>query len=374
MCLDGSPAVFYLWQPPTPSTKYIVFLEGGGWCYGMTDDATLADCVSRANTTLGSSTTYPPTYQPSYEGGNGLLSNDSTINPTTYDFNMVYARYCDGASFAGDVAAPVNVNGTTIYFRGHRILHAIWNTLVTSYGLGSATEAVLAGCSAGGLATYVHCDEFSAFVTQTVTSRGLPAPKTRCVSDAGYFPDYVALPSGVPVLRTQYQSVVRVQNTTGGVNAACVAGTAPADQWQCFFPQYTAPFLKTPIFALNSDVDSWQLEADWFAQAAPGTPWETCAKNIDDCTGPQLAAVQNFSATYVSETLSPILSPESPHGAFISSCFEHCQSGVTWQQGAKIGGRTIGAVFDDWYRQTEPSAATKAVMCPYPCSEAGSSC
>lgn len=45
-------------------------------------------------------------------------------------------------------------------------------------GLLNADAAILSGCSAGGLATYLHCDAFASLVA--------PTP-TKCVADAGYF-------------------------------------------------------------------------------------------------------------------------------------------------------------------------------------------
>lgn len=46
-------------------------------------------------------------------------------------------------------------NVLQIYFRGHRILDAILNALFKR-GLKEATQVLLTGCSAGGLATYLH--------------------------------------------------------------------------------------------------------------------------------------------------------------------------------------------------------------------------
>jgi len=43
---------------------------------------------------------------------------------------------------------------------------------------GTTKEAMLSGCSAGGLATYLHCDAFADMVA--------PVP-AKCVADAGYF-------------------------------------------------------------------------------------------------------------------------------------------------------------------------------------------
>ena len=74
------------------ANKWIINFKGGGWCYD--EDS----CAQRSKTTLGSSKSWgkTDTYQ-------GLLSADQTINPNFYNWNLAYAMYCDGASFAGNV-------------------------------------------------------------------------------------------------------------------------------------------------------------------------------------------------------------------------------------------------------------------------------
>lgn len=49
-----------------------------------------------------------------------------------------------------------------LYFRGALNLAAVLDSLVSTYGLGAATELVLSGDSAGGLATYHHVDYIAA--------------------------------------------------------------------------------------------------------------------------------------------------------------------------------------------------------------------
>ena len=77
-----------------------------------------------------------------------------------------------------------------------------------------------------------------------------------------------------------------MQNCSSGVNQDCIAAyTSKGETWRCFFPQvhrhplrnilthgfmnvsplptsptqYTYPYIKSPIFALNSQYDTWQL-------------------------------------------------------------------------------------------------------------------
>jgi hypothetical protein len=48
-CLDGGPYGFYFVPSPSASTKWTVYLQGGGWCVNETD------CLGRAHTILGNS-------------------------------------------------------------------------------------------------------------------------------------------------------------------------------------------------------------------------------------------------------------------------------------------------------------------------------
>lgn len=72
--------------------KLIMHLEGGGWCYNEDD------CVERSRTALGSSKNWPPTAI-----FNGFLSDNPFTNPLFFEWTLVYLKYCDGASFAGNV-------------------------------------------------------------------------------------------------------------------------------------------------------------------------------------------------------------------------------------------------------------------------------
>ncbi|PSS08446.1 Pectin acetylesterase [Actinidia chinensis var. chinensis] len=94
--------------------------------------------------------------------------------PLTYFFNWnrVKLRYCDGASFAGDSEDKA----AQLQFRGQRIWSVAMEDLM-SKGMRNANQALLSGCSAGGLAAILHCDEFRYLFPRRT--------KVKCLSDAG---------------------------------------------------------------------------------------------------------------------------------------------------------------------------------------------
>ena len=68
------------------------------------------------------------------------------------------------------------MDGTPIYFRGNAILKAILQYLRDN-GMKEASDVILTGCSAGGLATYIHAD----YVRSVLP----PSVKYHAIADAG---------------------------------------------------------------------------------------------------------------------------------------------------------------------------------------------
>ena len=82
--------------------------------------------------------------------------------------------YCDGNSFSGNRDDPVEINGDKIYFRGRRVIDETLKALKDNFGLDKADTVLLTGCSAGGLATYLHTDyvheQLKTFVVTALTT------------------------------------------------------------------------------------------------------------------------------------------------------------------------------------------------------------
>jgi len=66
-----------------------------------------------------------------------------------------------------------------LYYAGRRMLDAVLSDLLHSRGMNGATDVVMSGCSAGGLAIYLNADHVAKVLP--------PRAKFRVIADSGYF-------------------------------------------------------------------------------------------------------------------------------------------------------------------------------------------
>jgi len=341
LCLDGTPGGFYF-RPGDGdgSSSWLVHFEGGGWC--ISDE----DCLARSKTDIGSSKNWPSRGLPSMDGGaHGILSNNPTINPDFYNWNMVHVNYCDGASYAGNVGGTYVFNGTNLYFRGRFILDAVITKLL-DMGVSSAKELIVKGCSAGGLAIYIHIDHIRTRVPISVRVIGAP--------DSGFFldvPDWAGNPSYTPL----YQWIFKTQNATGSTNQECVADQKPGEEWKCFMAPYALPYIRTPLFVFNAFYDAWQL------QHIVKLP---CLSNISACNATEMAAFLNMRN--VMDKGLEILK-DAGGGLFLESCVIHGLAGSdqVWSQ-QMVGKQSMRETFAAWYYQ-RPGLEYQEIDCEWPC-------
>jgi len=329
-CLDGSPPAYY-YRPGIGegASKWLLHLQGGGWCVST------GDCANRANSSLGSSNSWPRTGPPTADGGAaGILSADPIINPHFANWSVAFLGYCDGGSYAGSVSDPVPVgNGDVIFYRGRHILDEFVSKLLSS-GVSSASEVILSGCSAGGLAAFLHADYVGSLLPKSVRYSAAPG--------AGFFlADFPAYTGGYEYL-SNYKWVASAMNVTPNVNAGCVAyyATQPDALWKCFTAPYTLPFITTPTFVSNSLADSWQASN---IMSFPCNPTSSGSCNADE-----LAYLDRFRAAMVDQ-LAPVLQSKT-HGAFLQECFVHVVLGTaqSWN-GTVVAGQTQAQTFSAWY-------------------------
>lgn len=342
LCLDGSaPAFYYRPGVGAGANKWLLHLQGGGWC------TSTGDCAARANSSLGSSASWPRTGPPTADGGAaGFLSADADVNPLFSQWGVAFLGYCDGGSYAGSVAEPVPVgNGDVIFYRGRHILDAFVTKVLSMGGL-AATDVILSGCSAGGLAAFLHADYVGSLLPPSVRFSAAPG--------AGFFlADHPAYGGGFEYL-AHYQWVAATMNVSTSVDADCVAFYAAqpgAPLWRCFTAPYTLPFITTPLFVSNSLADSWQAGN---IMALP------CDPRGKACNATELAYLDAFRGAMV-EQLAPVLQAKA-HGAFLQECFVHVVLGTdTSWNGTRVQGQTMTDTFERWYFGTGAAGSAKAV-------------
>ncbi|CAM0912391.1 unnamed protein product [Alopecurus aequalis] len=344
VCLDGSPPAYQLQRGfGSGCHNWLVYLEGGGWC------STIEDCSKRKKSGLGSSSLMEAVQLA------GIFSADPKQNSDFYNWNIVFVRYCDGASFSGDTEGE-DQDGTKLFFRGLRIWEALMDELMEK-GLASATQTLLAGCSSGGLATLLHCDDFSARFPHTVP--------VKCLSDAGFFLDKKDI-SGERFIRSVYNGVIHLQNVSKVLPKDCLTRKEPAD---CFFPSEVIKSINTPTFILNSGYDSWQIQNVLVPdESSPENSWFTCKTDIRKCDSTQMKAFHGLRKTLVDDL--KVVEGKEDWGLFIDSCFTHCQTPfrISWGSpiSPRLGTKRIADAVGDWYFGR--SQEVEQIDCEYPCN------
>ncbi|XP_054802046.1 pectin acetylesterase 12-like isoform X3 [Prosopis cineraria] len=298
VCLDGTLPGYHLHRGfGSGANSWLIQLEGGGWCN------TIKSCVFRKTTRRGSSK-----HMEHQIPFTGILSNKAEENPDFFNWNRVKLRYCDGASFSGDSEDKT----AQLQFRGQKIWLAAMEELM-SKGMQNADQALLSGCSAGGLASIIHCDEFQSLFPKST--------KVKCLGDAGLFLDVVDV-SGGRTLRNLFGGVVKLQGVQKNLPERCLNKLDPTS---CFFPQNLINDVKTPLFILNAAYDAWQLQASLAPPSAdPHGSWNNCKSNHANCNSSQIRFLQDFRNQMLNVLKGFSLSSQT--GLYINSCFAHCQS------------------------------------------------
>ena len=366
VCLDGTVPGYYFapantTADPTAASKWVLYFKGGGWCYDE------ASCASRAKTDLGSSDHMPASFT-----FGGVMDSEAAVNPEFAAFNRVVMYYCDGASFSGDNDAPYVDAKTnqTIYFRGRRVLGALLDTLVKSHGLGAATDVLLSGGSAGGLSTYLHADR----VHDYMKAHAPKLTRFKAAPVSGFFLLH-ANAAGKPVYPNEMQYVYGMQNASAGVHPSCVASLPADEQWRCIFANYSYAHTSTPVFPLQSAIDSWQMGSIWQGDKGCAT------KDFRSCNATEVADLNGYAHDLIADLKNARSSvfPDGKFGApgnggFVESCLEHCgaQTSKNFMTYA-IGGVTMQQALSAWWNDapTAPSAKHWSLPCDLALTAAG---
>ncbi|KAM7497936.1 hypothetical protein LguiA_022350 [Lonicera macranthoides] len=327
VCLDGSPPAYHFDSGTGEGiNNWLVYLEGGGWCNSA------EDCSNRAHTHFGSS------HKMEKASFSGILDNGRESNPNFYHWNRIVIRYCDGSSFTGDVEQVDPVYH--VHFRGARVFDAIMEDLLER-GMKNASNALLTGCSAGGLASILNCDKFRALLPTKA--------RVKCMSDGGFFLYARDFFGGYHFETHIFDEVVSVHGSAKNLPRSCTSTLKPG---LCFYPQNVVPYIQTPLFILNSVFDTWQLQFVFALTYLPeGQSWVECQYNVSYCSSSQIKKLQGLRSEFLHTILNG-LDNHSSRGLFMDSCYAHCQTlfGPKWQgTNVKLNDKTISDAVGDWF-------------------------
>mmetsp|Transcript_15068 Transcript_15068/g.36909 ORF Transcript_15068/g.36909 Transcript_15068/m.36909 type:complete len:421 (+) Transcript_15068:27-1289(+) len=323
-CLDGTLPGFYYGPAATESknTSWIVHLEGGGYCRNVTE------CLDRTNEDSGSSKNWP--YLWDMAGG---MSTDLSVNPAFADFHHIFIPYCDGFFYAGDRPGSLKTQGKELFFRGRPILKAVLDQ-IDDIGLAKADEIVLTGCSAGSLAAYLHGDY--------IGSR-YPNAKYGVAPVSGFFPELPSVTGSMDVWDTIEKAATELFqiDLSGG---GCMDATN--DSVYCVIPNNSYAYMNSPIFAINSAIDLYALENIWDGDT-------DCTDSlVRDCSPEAIADINGWGTRFWdSITNSGDTFYKTGNGAFIHSCYEHCNAAEQDESftNLAINGVTMSAAVQKWW-------------------------
>lgn len=202
---------------------------------------------------------------------------------------------------------------------------AVWREaleVLLATGLAQAERAVLVGCSAGGLATMLHCDAFREALP--------PAADVRCVADAGLFVDVTGL-AWHP--REYFQAAVDLHNSTGSLHPECVSHHGADERWRCLVGMGASRYVRTPLLLVQSVYDGWQLQH--IARRDESAPlaysdldeYEHCVRPGPGrvCSAHQSLVMRRLRRRVTSVVVTA--RSESRAAVVLTSCVAHCQVG-----------------------------------------------
>lgn len=272
----------------------------------------------------------------------------------------MFLPYCDGSCFTSDRDAPWPVNGSnsSLHFRGLANLDRTLDVLESRFGLTNAQRLVLQGGSAGGLSTYLHLDRVTARLKlaqerqrEKATAekekerRAVAPPQVVGRPVAGFFIDekkFTPFLPGTKIPTPSYADAVKygvaMFNSTPPLSAACKAAH-PGEEWRCWMATYASPFVKGPIFAVQSRFDEFQLQCllglPCFRHQAYEPPFAP-----SNCTVDEKTAILGFGAELVTQ-MQPFLKA-AKNGLWLVSCIQH-------DVNALIENVTEVAAFTSWF-------------------------
>ncbi|KAF6211533.1 hypothetical protein GE061_012046 [Apolygus lucorum] len=260
-CNDGSPAGYYMRKSPA-SQRWIVFLEGGWYCY---DEHSCASRWSRMQHLMSSKK------WPEVRNVGGILSAKVEENPYWWNANHVFVPYCTSDSWSGSRSEPDPELGFS--FMGAVIVEQVVRDLL-SQGLRNASSLLLAGSSAGGLGVMLNLE-----VVQKLLA-GHPKIAVRGITDSGWFLDRTPY-SGTADTLASVEAIKKGMTLWEGRVPPSCRSAYHDEPWRCFFGYRLYPTVTAPLFVFQWLFDEAQMTADNVGAPMTKQQWDYVHKMGD---------------------------------------------------------------------------------------------
>lgn len=250
-CNDGTTAGYYI-KRSYESNKWIIYLEGGWYCF---DDPS---CAQRLNTPGVNSLTSSRNWL-SKRRGFGILSPSAVENPTWYNANHVLVPYCSSDAWSGNVSRFES--GGQFSFMGYRIINEVIQELLPQ-GLLEAKHLLMAGSSVGGIGVILNIDR----VAEMMSTAGSSC-KVRGISDSGWYleskPDSTGkCKNNAKNCNKPSQAIQKGMGYWSGVVPSACAKEFQKEPWRCYFGHNVYQTLKSPLFIFQWQYDPTQIIVD----------------------------------------------------------------------------------------------------------------
>lgn len=154
------------------------------------------------------------------------------------------------------------------------------------------------------MASYVHAELFRSRLSSSTKFVAMP--------DAGFWLDTFDV-TGQPRMQNNVKLGTQTWNTSthGPGNEACLQHY-PGASWKCYLAQYLLPFIKAPLFIVNSLYDP--------AQYGIVLGWSGCG-GLEKCNATQLKFANSYRDRFVGVVQAAIkTSGASTTGLFGTAC------------------------------------------------------
>ncbi|WP_170228831.1 pectin acetylesterase-family hydrolase [Polyangium fumosum] len=350
LCNDGTPGT-YMIHRNTTSTKWLIWLEGGGNCY---DSATCAQRWNSSGNKLMSSKQLTTRFaQGTLEfPSRGVFSVDPNENPTFHDANVVRLNYCSSDVWSGDRAAdPAAADVTDVkhwHFRGRAIIQAVFRELMLHENLPAATDIVYAGGSAGAGGVHFTVDDVQAQMPAGARFMGMPDAGFR-FDHPSYDPNTGLESTAVPTDQRIFIEVA-AGNWGGRGDASCHAAATTSDEHtSCREPGWltTHGHIRTPLLIIQNQYDHNPL----------GHLGVDVDSNMD-------AGETGYTERYAARTRELLASTDSLHSCFADYDSQHVTSHGPAAGTSTIDGTVLRDAIDAFYRR--PCTPERRIEAPPP--------